>query len=271
MSSYNSAWQTKTLAFFTIVFMLFPLMVVIPVSFTSKRYLSMPEGNWSFRHYKALLSDEQWLHSIGQSLLIGLLTCVLATLLVLAFSLSTWYMRSKLATVGVGIAMLPMIMPPVISAMILYYMETAVSSVHAGLGYDSIGGVTLAHVIMVLPFGVITMMVSLGQLDRRIEMAARNLGASLWQTIGYVILPNLKFGIAATALLSFALSWEEVAVTLFITSVDVVTLPKQIWGGLRDNVNPSVAALSVILISVTFVILVAKSLIQARYERAQDQ
>ncbi|NCE89193.1 ABC transporter permease [Pseudomonas sp. L13] len=271
MSSYNSSGQTKILAVLTIVFMLFPLAVVIPVSFTSKRFLSMPDGNWSLRHYQALVSDEQWLHSIGQSLLIGLLTCVLASLLVLAFSLSIWYMRSKLATVGIGIAMLPMIMPPVISAMILYYMETAMSSVHNGFGYDSIFGVTLAHVIMVLPFGVITMMVSLGQLDRRVEMAARNLGASLWQTIGYVILPNLKFGIAATALLSFALSWEEVAVTLFITSVDVVTLPKQIWGGLRDNVNPSVAALSVILISITFLILVTKSVVQARYERGADK
>jgi putative spermidine/putrescine transport system permease protein len=265
MDSYRSAWSTRLIALLTLVFMLFPLASIIPISFTSKRYLSMPDGNWSLRHYQELLSDPQWLHSIGQSLVIASATCVLATLLAVVFSLGVWYLRSRLAAIGVGIAMLPLIVPPVISAMILYYMETTVSRISPDMGYDSMAGVVLAHVIMVLPFGVISMLVSLGQLDRRIEMASRNLGASLWQTIWWVLLPNLKLGIASTALLSFALSWEEVAVTLFITSVDVNTLPRQIWSGLRDNVNPSVAALSVLLIALTLIVLVIRGIVQARY------
>lgn len=264
MDSYRSVWSTRLMALATIAFMLFPLLAVIPVSFTSKRYLSMPDGNWSLRHYEQLFTDPVWLASIGQSLTIGVLTCLIATALAVMFSIGVWYMRSKLATVGVALTMLPLIIPPVISAMILYFMENTLSRLHPALGYDTITGVVLAHVILVLPFGIISMLVALGQLDRRIEMASRNLGASLWQTIGWVLLPNLKLGIASTALLSFALSWEEIAVTLFITSVEVNTLPRQIWSGLRDNVNPGVAALSVCLITLTLLVLIIRGIVQAR-------
>ena len=120
---------------------------------------------------------------------------------------------------------------------------------------------------MVVPYGVVTMLVALSQVDRRIELASRNLGASLMQTTFLVMLPNLKLGIFSTALLSFALSWEEVAVTLFITSVDVNTLPRRIWSGLRDNVDPSVAAISVLLIGLTLLVLMGRLALQYAAQR----
>ncbi|MDT9646742.1 ABC transporter permease, partial [Pseudomonas sp. JV245A] len=110
-------------------------------------------------------------------------------------------------------------------------------------------------------------LVALSQVDRRIELASRNLGASLMQTTFLVMLPNLKLGIFSTALLSFALSWEEVAVTLFITSVDVNTLPRRIWSGLRDNVDPSVAAISVLLIGLTLLVLMGRLALQYAAQR----
>jgi len=264
VSSSTTAWSTRALAGITVLFMLFPLATVIPVSFTSKRFLSMPEGHWSLRHYQALLDNPDWLASIGQSLIIASCTGVIATLLAVSFSLAVWYLRSRLAMLLVSLAMLPLIVPPVISAMVLYFMETTVNRLLPGFGYDTLPGVILAHVIMVVPFGVISMLVALGQLDRRMELAARNLGAGLWQTVAWVLLPNLKLGIASTALLSFALSWEEVAITLFITSVDVNTLPRRIWGGLRDNVDPTVAAISVLLIALTVVVVVIRGVFVQR-------
>ncbi|MNF08336.1 spermidine/putrescine ABC transporter membrane protein [compost metagenome] len=77
-------------------------------------------------------------------------------------------------------------------------------------------------------------------------------------------MPNLKLGIASTALLCFALSWEEIAVTLFVTSTEVNTLPRQIWSGLRDNIDPAVAAISVLLIGLTLVALIGRMLAQRR-------
>ncbi|MDH4607166.1 ABC transporter permease [Pseudomonas sp. BN102] len=262
MNTHRTGLSTRLLATVAMAFMLFPLLTVIPVSFTSKRYLSMPNGNWSLRHYEALLGNPDWLASILQSLGIAFATSIIATALAVSFSLGIWYLRSRLATLLIGLVLLPMAIPPVISALVLYFMETNLGRIAPGFGYDTLPGVIIAHVVMVVPYGVVTMLVALSQIDRRIELASRNLGASLMQTTFLVVMPNLKLGIASTALLSFALSWEEVAVTLFITSVDVNTLPRRIWGGLRDNVDPSVAAISVLLIGLTLLVLCARLLFQ---------
>ncbi|WP_025128420.1 ABC transporter permease [Pseudomonas sp. PH1b] len=267
MNTHRTALSTRLIAVVAMAFMLFPLLTVIPVSFTAKRYLSMPDGNWSLRHYEALLSNPDWLSSIGQSLAIASATSVIATLLAVSFSLGIWYLRSRLATLLIGLVLLPMAIPPVISALVLYFMETNLGRIAPGWGYDTLPGVVIAHVVMVVPYGVVTMLVALSQVDRRIELASRNLGASLMQTTFLVMLPNLKLGIFSTALLSFALSWEEVAVTLFITSVDVNTLPRRIWSGLRDNVDPSVAAISVLLIGLTLLVLMGRLALQYAAQR----
>ncbi|MPT23683.1 MAG: ABC transporter permease subunit [Starkeya sp.] len=101
-------------------------------------------------------------------------------------------------------------------------------------------------------------------LDRRIDLAARGMGAGIVQRIVHVILPNIGFGVATAALLVFVLSWEEIGVTLFITSVDAITLPRLMWMGLRDNVDPAVAAISVVLIVVTTLILLVRMALQRR-------
>jgi putative spermidine/putrescine transport system permease protein len=102
--------------------------------------------------------------------------------------------------------------------------------------------------------------VALSQVDRRIDLAARGLGASPWERATLVIIPNIRFGIVTAALLSFVLSWEEIGVTLFITSVNAITLPRLMWMGLRDNIDPAIAAISVILIVVTAAVLALRQL-----------
>jgi putative spermidine/putrescine transport system permease protein len=110
-------------------------------------------------------------------------------------------------------------------------------------------------------------LVALSQLDRRIDMAARGMGASLSQRIRLIIVPNLRFGIITAFFLCFVLSWEEIGVTLFITSVNAITLPRLVWMGLRDNVDPAVAALSVLLIAATVLILAGVILGRERWSR----
>ena len=139
----------------------------------------------------------------------------------------------------------------------------------AALGYDTWSGVVLAHIVMIAPFAVILMMVALSQVDRRIDMAARGMGASLWQRISLIIVPNVRFGIISALFLCFVLSWEEIGVTLFITSVNAITLPRLVWMGLRDNVDPAVAAVSVLLITATIVVLAA--VLWGREQQCPDQ
>jgi putative spermidine/putrescine transport system permease protein len=145
-----------------------------------------------------------------------------------------------------------------VSAVTLYFLMTSISKVFEPLGYDTWPGVVLCHIVMVAPFAVVIILVALSRVDRRIEMAARGLGASVWQTTFSIVLPNIRFGIISAAFLSFVLSWEEIAVTLFVTSVDAITLPRRVWMGLRDNVDPAIAAISVVLTVVTVAAILAR-------------
>jgi putative spermidine/putrescine transport system permease protein len=241
------------------VFLLLPLIAVVPVSFTPARFLSMPTNVWSLRHYQALLDDPAWLQSIWLSLRIGILSSVIATLLALTFSLGIWMFRPWFGSILFGFVLLPMVAPPVVSAITLYFFLTTLSKVNSIVAYDTWIGVAVAHAVMIAPFAVVLITVALSQVDRRIDLAARGLGATVSQRIFKVILPNIRFGILTAAFLSFVLSWEEIGVTLFITSVNAVTLPRMMWMGLRDNIDPAIAAISVLLIGIVISVILAKT------------
>lgn len=258
MSGYRPGPIALFLAFLVAIFLLMPLLAVVPVSFTPSRMLSMPTGELSIRHYRALVDDPRWLDSILLSLRIGIVSSTLATLLALVFGLGIWMFRPRYTAVLVGFVLLPMIVPPVVSAITLYFLLTSMSGIGSVVGYDTWLGVALAHVVVTVPFAVVLILVSLSQVDRRIDLAARGLGASTWERATQVIIPNIKFGIATAWLLSFVLSWEEIGVTLFITSVNAITLPRLMWMGLRDNIDPSIAAISVILILITVTVMTAR-------------
>ncbi|WP_455274648.1 ABC transporter permease [Rhizobium herbae] len=255
------------LAFTVALFLLLPLIAVVPVSFTPARFLSMPTDVWSLRHYQALIDNPAWLQSIWLSLRIGILSSVIATLLALMFSLGIWMFRPWFGSLLFGFVLLPMVAPPVVSAITLYFFLTTLSKVNDIVAYDTWVGVAIAHAVMIAPFAVVMVTVALAQVDRRIDLAARGFGASVSQRVFKVILPNIKFGIFTAFFLSFVLSWEEIGVTLFITSVDAVTLPRMMWMGLRDNIDPAIAAISVILIVIVIAVILVKTAVTFKFSQ----
>lgn len=258
MTGYRPGPVAILAAVLAAVFLLMPLLAVVPVSFTPARFLSMPEGELSLRHYKALFENPAWGEGLLLSLRIGIVSSAIATTLAVMFGLGIWMLRPLFAGLLVGFVLLPMVVPPVVSAMTLYFLLTGLSKMNDLVGYDTWLGVALAHVVMIAPFAVVLILVALSQVDRRIDLAARGLGATVAQRAFKVILPNIKFGIVTAALLSFVLSWEEIGVTLFVTSVNAITLPRLMWMGLRDNIDPAIAAISVLLILLTVAILLAR-------------
>ena len=252
------------LASIVAVFLLMPLIAVIPVSFTPNRYLSLPDGQWSLRHYQSLLENPAWLKGFGLSVGIGLISATVATSLALAFSLGLWILQPRFAGILMGVALLPMVAPPVVSALTLYFFLITLSKFNSFVAYDTWAGVALAHSVMIAPYAVVLITVALAQVDRRLDLAARGMGAGLVRRVFSIILPNIRFGVLSALLLTFVLSWEEIGVTLFITSVEAVTLPRLMWMGLRDNIDPAIAAISVILIAIVATIVIGKTLWQSR-------
>jgi putative spermidine/putrescine transport system permease protein len=251
-----------TLAALVAAFLLAPLLAVVPISLTPARFLTMPNGELSLVHYRELIDNPDWGRSILLSLRVGVVSSLVATALALAFSLGVWMFQPRFAALMVGFVMLPMIVPPVVSAMILYFFLTSLSQVSGSVGYDTWLGVTLAHVVMIVPFAVVLILVALAQVDRRIDLAAQGLGATPLQRVVSIILPNIRFGVLTAALMAFVLSWEEIGVTLFVTSVNAITLPRMMWMGVHDNIDPAIAAISVVLIVLTTLALIGRMALQ---------
>jgi len=118
-----------------------------------------------------------------------------------------------------------------------------------------------------MPYVVISVSAALANVDLRLEQAARNLGATMLETLRLVIIPAARPGIVTGAVFAFAISWDELVVNLFITSRNVYTLPRKIWDGIQDNIDPAVAALATLLILVTVLAMVARMM----FSRGSDK
>lgn len=226
-------------------FLLLPVLVVVPISLTPNRYLSLPEGSYSLRHYASLVSDPRWASSAGDSLLVALAATTLAVVAGVAFALGAWRLQHPLARWLRVLMLAPMIVPPIVHAVAFFRAGAAVGLL------DTYTGLILVHTMKGLPFVVLSVSASLAYLPANLDRAARSLGATSWQSLRWVLLPQLKPGIVAGAAFAFVTSWDEIVVALFVTSRRVFTLPRRIWTGLADNVDPAIAALGTVLVLIT--------------------
>lgn len=250
-------WLSWAALLLAAVFLLLPILVIVPLSFGNQRYLAFPEaGQWSLRHYLTLF-DGAWLLSILQSLGLALAVGVLSTALAFLFATGIWLQRRHRVLLT-GIVLLPMIVPQVVSAMSIYYLD-------ARLGLlDSLLGVGFGHLLMALPYSVIAMLVAYARLDLSLYRASRSLGAGLGATLWWVLLPNVRGGLLGSFFMGFVMSWEEVVVTLFTSGLNVVTLPKRIWDGLRYNLDPAIAAVSTLMIVITLAAMLLRLVLARR-------
>jgi putative spermidine/putrescine transport system permease protein len=241
-----------------LIFLVAPALVAIPVSLTTKRFLSMPTEGLSLQHYAKLFGSEQWMSSFFQSTVIGLTSATLATTLGTLCAIGLWRISSKWGEAVRAFLLLPLVIPPIISAMAFYRLFVPLGLI------DSYPGLILAHTVLAAPLVLITVSASLAGFDPRLEQASRNLGASGFTTLRRVILPAIRPGVLAGAVFAFIASWDEIVVTLFLSKFSVYTLPRRMWNGIRENTDPTVAAAAVVLLAVTALAFIIWALIERR-------
>lgn len=229
------------MAWAVLLFLLLPTLVAVPVSVTPYRYISLPDGRISLDHYVELFGDPIWQSAFVQSLGIGAAVTVLSVTLGGLAAIGFWRLASSLAEMARVVALAPLIVPPVVSALAFYKLFARLELL------DTFTGVILAHTLLAAPFVLITTAASLATIDRRQEQASRSLGANAWQTILWVILPQIRPGLLTGALFAFLTSWDEIVVTLFVASREVYTLPRKMWDGLNERVDPTIAAAATVL------------------------
>jgi putative spermidine/putrescine transport system permease protein len=249
--SCASAWVVA-------VYLLLPIGIVIPVSMTDQRFLSLPQEALSLRHFATVLGSAEWLGSILQSFWIALGATAVAVTAGTLCAIGCWRISRRSTDLIRALMLLPIIIPSIVYAIGLYRY-------FAGLDLlDRLLGVVIAHGVTGIPYVVITVSTALAAFDPRLEQAARGMGASLLQTLRWVILPRIAPGIASGAIFAFIHSWDELVIVLFIASRDVFTLPRRIWDGINENLDPAMAAVAVLLVLFTTVLLLADMALRRR-------
>lgn len=245
------------------LFLVVPIAIIMPLSFSSGSFLSYPLPGVSLRWYQTVLQPTPWMAAVKNSLIIALGATALATTLgtLAAYGLTI----AKFPGRGLIIAILisPLIVPMVIVALGIYFL-------FARMGLSgTFTGMILAHAAIGAPYVVITVSAALRGFDRRLVLASSSLGARPVTTFFSVILPLVAPGVVSGALFAFMTSFDEVIIALFIASPAQFTLPRQLFAGLREQLDPSIIAISTLVILFTVALLVAYELLRSRALRHQ--
>lgn len=250
--------SVRVSAWLVACFLALPLLVMLPISLTPHRYLSLPDEGLSLRHYISLFTDSQWLESLGDSLFVACFASALAVLLGTSFAVGVWKIGGGTARYLRPLMLAPMIVPPIVHSVAFYKGWAALGLL------DTYMGIILVHGMKGTPFVILTVVGALANLDPRTEQAARSLGASPLRSMAWVVLPQIWGGIVAGATFAFFISWDEIIVALFITMRAVYTLPRRIWDGLSDNIDPAIAALGTLMILVTVGLMLTQAIRKSR-------
>jgi putative spermidine/putrescine transport system permease protein len=256
----GSLWSRRALAavgIFGLVFLTVPLLIVVPMSFSSARALTFPPPGFSLRWYEAFFGDPRWMDAMWTSAALAFLSSIAA--LVLGSLAAYGLRRGSFAgrDWAEGNFMAPLIVPTIIAAIALYLGLAKV-----GLLGSFIGLVT-AHTVLNVPLVMMVMGVAFREFDLRIEQVAWSLGASWGYTVVKVVLPNLAPSVFAAWIFAFIGSFDEVIVTSFIAG-KYETVPKKMFNELILEVNPTITAVATLLIGITVLALAAVTFVLGR-------
>jgi putative spermidine/putrescine transport system permease protein len=224
------------------VFLLSPLFVVVAVSFSDSSVASFPPSAVSLRWYVRALTLDLFVKGLLNSVILGLIAAAMSTALGTAAALALARSRLPAAEVVQALFLSPLVVPGVVVGIALLAASATV-----GL-HDAPVRLGLAHVVICLPYSVRTVLASLARLDPSIEDAALTLGAGPWKAFWSVTLPLIRPGIAAGAIFAFVMSFDNVPVSIFLADARTTTLPLAIISYLEYNFDPSVAAISSLMI-----------------------
>ncbi|NGM47020.1 ABC transporter permease [Rhodobacter sp. SGA-6-6] len=231
------------------VWLVAPTLVVIPMSFADKKSLAFPPTGFSLQWYENFFTNPQWFGSLVTSAKVAVMVALVATVIGTMAAIGIERMKSRTGGLIRAVLITPMIVPGVVLAVGVYavYLDTQLVGTWAGY--------VLAHTLLAIPFVVIAVGANLAVFDARLETAAASLGASRLKTFFTITLPLILPGILSGALFAFVTSFDEVIVSLFITSPQLKTLPVQIFSSMTRDADPTVAAVGSLIFMATSLII----------------
>ena len=238
------------MAAIVLAFLVIPTLIVVPMSFSGSQYLEFPPRVWSLRWYQNYFGSSSWMQATATSFKAGFLTVLVATPLGTLAAYGLFVSRFRWAVAIHTLLITPIIVPVILAGIAIFYAYVKLKLV------NSLIGIVLAHSMLAIPLVMMVVTSSLKSYDMNQEMVARSLGASRPRAFVLVTLPQIRFAVVTSALLSFLTSFDEVIIALFVSGGDNSTLTRNMFNALRDQIDPTIAAISTMMVLVTTVMLV---------------
>lgn len=274
---YYSFWHItghfglRVTAFLVLLFLMLPILVIMPLSFNSQPFFTFTEGMlsldpeaYSMRWYQEIIDDPNWLLAIRNSFIVGTIAATIATVLgtLAAVGLSSqWMPYKRLIT---ALLLSPMIVPLIIIAAGMFFFYTQFNLV------GTFTGLIIAHAALGVPFVIITVTATLSGFDRSLFVAGLSLGASPLKVFWDVVIPLIRPGVISGGLFAFVTSFDEVVLVLFLAGPEQRTIPRQMFSGLREQINPTILAVATLLIVLSAALLFTLEALRRRSARFSE-
>lgn len=271
-----------------LVFLIAPILVIIPLSFNAEPYFTFTDGMlrfdpqaFSLRWYSDIITNgmadpnqafgwsfitdswknAQWIHSLKNSFIVAVATTILSMVLGTLASLGLTQPNVPFRGLITSVLISPMIVPIVITSAGMYFAFSSIGLTGTYLG------LIIAHTVLGTPFVVITVTATLAGFDRSLIRAGLGLGASPFRVFFTIVLPLILPGVISGGLFAFATSFDEVIAVIFLADYDQRTIPRQMWSGIREQISPTILAVATILVLLSLALLTTVELLRRRSDR----
>lgn len=248
-SQTGSPLIVRAIVVIALLWLIIPVLIVIPMSFSSARFLAFPPPGWSLRWYQAFLGSPEWMAAARTSLIVAVSASLIATVVGTAAAYALNMSQSKLVRSLQVVLLLPLVVPVVITAVGVFLVYAKVGLI------ATMTGLVLANVMLGMPYVITSVLVGLRKFDQTQEMVARSLGMNRWRAFFSVVLPQIRPSVITGTLFAFISALDETIVALFISGGENQTLTKRMFTALRDEIDPTIAAISTLLTGVSFILV----------------
>lgn len=232
-------------------FLMLPTLVVLPIAFTSSQFLEFPPPGFGLEWFRTYFTSDLWVAATIRSFGVAFATAIVATVIGGFAALALARSRSRWRGIIFAFFLAPMIVPRIVIAVGLFYLFAQMGLVATDLG------LVIGHTVLALPFAFVAIAAVLKSYDWRLDQAAATLGANRVQALRFVTVPLIKSGLTAAFLFAFITSFDELTVAIFVSGGVKTTLPKQMWDDMILQLNPTLAAVSVVVFVVVTTLLLA--------------
>ena len=243
--THGSRLWLYAFAVLVMAFLVIPTLIVIPMSFSGSQYLEFPPRQWSLRWYANYFGSASWMAATATSFKAAVLTTIVATPIGTMAAYGLHVAQFRFTRFVVATLLTPIIVPVILVGIGIFYVYAKLKLV------NTLTGLVLAHSMLAVPLVVMVVMSALRSFDANQEKVARSLGASRLRAFLLVTLPQIRFAVVSGAALAFLTSFDEIIVALFVSGGENSTLTRNMFNSLRDQVDPTIAAISTLMIVVT--------------------